>query len=255
MKENYIFVLLIFALASCSTDDKNEEPIPPTSSNDCRINSTTYANEVFSYSYEENQVITLTSSEREVVVSYDNQDRVEGYEIKNIETGQIEFEKEYSYNNSDLLVEERNYDGYMGDIIPTSKFIYEYDNSRLSRMKNYDLSSDTFEGRTEYSWENGNIVSSSFYDENNELECITEYTFDISTANPFKVNFPEFYFLELYDSDFDEVFFFSENLIESSRNLCAAETINWNFTFNDKGLLTGATTENNAYWQLTYDCN
>lgn len=255
MKLNYIFTLLILAFASCSTEDSNEEPTPPVSANDCRINSTTYSDEFFSYQYEDNKATRLISSEREVIVDYDNQNRIIGYEVMDIENEQIQTKKEFGYNSNGLLVEERNYDLYMDDLIPTSRFEYEYEDSRVIRINDYDMDSGEFEGKTEYSWENGNIVSSSFYDENNELECITEFTFDTSAENPFKIDFREFYFLELYDSDFDEVIFFSENLLDTSRNLCGAETTNWNFTFDDKGLLTGAKVDNNTYWQLTYNCN
>jgi len=255
MKKNYLFVFFIFILSSCSTDDNNKEPNPPVSAENCRISSINYSDEIFSYQYADNRITSLTSSEREVLVEYDNKNRIVGYEINDIENDQIQFKKEFLYNNSGLLVEEKNYDLYMGNLTPTSRFEFEYEDSRVIRVNDYDIGSGELEGKTEYSWESGNIISSSFYDENNELECTTEFTFDNSVKNQFKNDFNDFYYLELYDSDYDEVVFFSENLIKSATNTCSENTTNWNFTFNDDGLIQKATLNNSIYWQLTYDCN
>lgn len=251
MKVN-LLLPIAFLIISCSSDDSNN-PNDTPSNVDCIISTTTYyPNENFLYEYSLGKVVALTSNERIVNISYDVGGNLEKYEISEVGNSEVIFRKEFDFDNGNKPVEIRTYDYFIDELIPASKDVYEYENGKIVRINQYDLGTGTYEGKTEYEWDSDNIVSSSFYDGTNTLECTTTYSYN-DTESQFYDDFQNFYLLNLNDNDFDEALLFSNNLLKSATNQCSSSTTNYNYSFNND-LINNINVEGNQYLGFGYTC-
>lgn len=251
MRKYLLLLSLIAVFFSCSSDDSN----PITVNEVCEISNAIYSsNENFSFEYNGNEVVSLTSNNRVVNVSYDSGNNIEKYEINEVGNSEVIFRKEFDFDDNSNLIEVRTYDFYIDELIPVTKFVYDYENGKVIRISQYDLETNDYEGKTEFEWSNHNVVSSSFYDEGDILECTTTYSFN-STMSQFYDNYKEFYLLNLNDDDFDEALLLSYNLLASATNGCSSATTNYAYSFNNENLISTINKGGSLYLALDYDCN
>ena len=251
MKFNYLLFSFTVLLLSCGNDDDaNSE----TTNNLCKISNVVYyPNENFNFQYNGDKIISFSSNERIVNVSYNDQSKIEKYEITNTNSNEIVLRKEFDYDNNSLK-EVRTYDFFMNELIPASKLSYDYQNNNVIRINQFDLITDEYEGKTEFEWLENNIISSSFYNVNNILECTSTYSYD-TNENQFFIDFNGFYLLNLYDEDINEAMFLSQSLLLSHTNGCSSNITNFSYNFNDSNLITSIYQNDNLYLEFNYVCD
>jgi hypothetical protein len=254
MRKNLLLLSLVVVFFSCSSDNTNDSNPNPVNEV-CRISNTEYSsNENFSLEYNDNKVISLTSNDRIVNVSYDDENNIEKFEINEIGNNEIVFRKEFDFDSNNNLTEVRTYDYFIDELIPATKSVYVYENGKPVTINHYDLETNNYEGKTELVWTNNNIASSSFYNENDTLECNTLYGYT-SNENQFYNDYKSFYLLNLNDNDYDKALLLSYNLLTSATNGCSSTTTNYDYSFNDDNLIITVSKDGNLYLGFEYICN
>lgn len=259
-----LFFLLLFSQSCRKPSTNNARPDSDT----CILKNISYgmlpdylAN-TYSVSYENGNIISLTSSRYIIKYKYNSFQHLKRSEKYLKSTNELVASEEYITNNEGQVVEQLDTvfipeEGYQKSINRCENI---YINNQLVEKQFFDRYNN-LNGRNLLKWNNNNIATISRYYDNQLVDSI-EISYDTTKFNKITNGTLQLILQDLapgsstqFQFPFDIIQVSSQHLISKISSVTGLTNYNISYQFNGKGYINTAELNGAFYWRFTYSCD